>query len=155
MILPTGWHMSFAASASGLSALCTVEGKAASVQLFHMEAKFLEQLPVVEIRQNIVQVTETFRALAYRSRIPWIRARSCSVLFCFAEEVSKQSDSPHPIFTGGCRRSLFINILPTNSKPFLHADLMRRTSSRSVFVADFSMSSESCKVFERHLKTVL
>ena len=48
-------------------------------------------------------------------------------------------DSPHQRTRGVATAPSSLSILPTNSKPLLPADLMRRISSRSVFVADFSM----------------
>ena len=43
--------------------LCIHTVECRLIAALHMEAKFLEQLPVVELAQNIVQVTEAFRAL--------------------------------------------------------------------------------------------
>ena len=65
-----------------LWALClhTMEERRLGAAL-HMEAKFLEQLPVVELGPNIVQVTEAFRSLAIEPEIHgFVRALAPSVL---------------------------------------------------------------------------
>ena len=65
-----------------LWALClhTVEERRL-VAALHMEAKFLEQLPVVELGPNVVQVTEAFRALAIEPEFQgMVRALAPSVL---------------------------------------------------------------------------
>ena len=84
------------------------------VAALHMEAKFLEQLPVVELRQSIVQVTEACRALAIEPQFHGF-VRACSVCFGSLNKCSTKRLTAS-IITRSCHSSLFVSILPTNSK---------------------------------------
>ena len=82
-----------------------------------------------------LQMEAKFRTLAIEQQFHGF-VRTCSVCFgslnkCWTKRFTAS------IITKSCHSSLFISILPTNSKTFLQPGLVRRTSSRPVSVADF------------------